>query len=58
MAEKLVTCWHGSKGGTFEENVIEMYSKKNAGKSVFVEQFIWTIKSKNYRSMSSISKII
>ena len=44
--------------GPLQENVKEIYSTKNDGKSLFTEQFIWTMKSKNYKSMSPISKIM
>ena len=33
-----------------------MYSTHNEGKSVFAERFIWTIKRKIYKYMTSVSK--
>ena len=39
-----------------EKNAIEMYSTHNEGKSVVVERFIRTLKSKIYKYMTSISK--
>ena len=39
-----------------EKNDIEMYSTTNEGKSVVAERFIWTIKNKIYKHMTSISK--
>ena len=39
-----------------EKNDIEMYSTHNEGKSVVAERFIWTIKNKIYKHLTSISK--
>ena len=39
-----------------EKNDIEMYSAHNEGKSVVAERFIWTIKNKIDKYMTSISK--
>ena len=39
-----------------KDNDIEKYSIHNEGKSVVVERFIRTLKSKIYRYMTSISK--
>ena len=41
-----------------EKNEIEMYSKYNEGKSVVAERFIRTLKSRIYKYMTSISKIV
>ena len=38
------------------KNVIEIYSTHNEGKSVVAERFIGTLKKKNYKYMTSISK--
>ena len=38
-----------------QKNNIEMYSAHNEGKSVVAERFIWTIKNKIYKRMTSIS---
>ena len=38
------------------KNDIEIYSARNEGKSVIVERFIRTLKSKIYKYMTSISK--
>ena len=40
----------------FEDNVIEMYSIHNEGKSVIAERFIRTLKNKIYKYMTAISK--
>ena len=39
-----------------KDNVIEMYSTNNEGKSVVAERFIRTLKTKIYKCMTSISK--
>ena len=39
-----------------EDNGIVMYSTHNEGKPVIAERFIRTLKSKNYKHMTSISK--
>ena len=39
-----------------EKNAIEMYSTHNEGKSVVTERFIRTLKNKNSKYMTSISK--
>ena len=39
-----------------KDNDIKMYSKHNEGKSVVVERFIRTLKTKIYKYMNSISK--
>ena len=39
-----------------KDNDIEMYSIHNEGKSVVVDRFIRTLKTKNYKYMASISK--
>ena len=39
-----------------KDNVIEMYSIHNAGKSVISERFIRTLKTKIYKYMTSVSK--
>ena len=39
-------------------NDIEMYSTHNDGKSVVAERFIITLKSKIYKYMTSVSKIV
>ena len=53
------------KGGEFynrstkpwlEKNDIEMYSTHNEERFVVAERFIWTIKNKIYKHMTSISK--
>ena len=41
-----------------QDNDIEMYSIHNEGKSVAAERFIRTLKSKIYKYMTSISKIV
>ena len=41
-----------------KDNDIEMYSIHNEGKSVAAERFIRTLKSKIYKYMTSISKIV
>ena len=38
------------------KNDIEIYSARNEGKSVIVERFIRTLKSKIYKYMTSIPK--
>ena len=38
------------------DNVIEMYSTHNEGKSVFAERFIRTLKNNIYKHMTSVSK--
>ena len=49
-----------NKGNYFrkwlKDNNIEMYSINNEGKSVFAERFIRTVKNKNYKYMTAISK--
>ena len=42
----------------FGENDIEMYSEHNEGKSVVAERFIWTLRNKIYKYMTSILKNI
>ena len=39
-----------------EKNATEMFSTHNEGKSVIAERFIRTLKNKNYKYMTSISK--
>ena len=39
-----------------QDNDIEMHSTHNDGKSVFVKRFIWILKNKIYKYMTSISK--
>ena len=39
-----------------EDNDIEIYSIHNKGKSVVAERFIWTLKTKIYKYMASISE--
>ena len=39
-----------------EKDAIEMHSTHNEGKSVFAKRFIWTLKNKIYKCMTSISK--
>ena len=39
-----------------EKSDIELYSTHNEGKSVRVERFIWTLKNKIYKYMTSILK--
>ena len=39
-----------------QDNNIEMYSTHNEGKSIVVERFLRTLKSKIYKCMTSISK--
>ena len=39
-----------------QDNDIAMYSTHNEGKSVVAERFIRTLKNKNYKYMTSISK--
>ena len=39
-----------------EKSDIEQYSTHNEGKSVRVERFIWTLKNKIYKYMTSILK--
>ena len=39
-----------------QDNDIAMYSTNNKGKSVVAERFIRTLKKKNYKYMTSISK--
>ena len=39
-----------------EKNDIETYATHNEGESVVAERFIWTIKNKIYKHMTSISK--
>ena len=41
-----------------QDNDIVMYSTNNEGKSVVAERFIRTLKSKIYKHMTSISKIV
>ena len=41
-----------------KDSDIEMYSINNIGKSVVAERFIRTLKSKIYKYMTSISKIV
>ena len=38
------------------KNDIEICSTHNEGKSVFAERFIWTLKNKIYKYMTSVSK--
>ena len=38
------------------KNDIETYATHNEGESVVAERFIWTIKNKIYKHMTSISK--
>ena len=42
----------------FKDNDIAMHSTHNEGKSVVVERFIRTLKTKIYKYMSSASKIL
>ena len=39
-----------------QDNIVEMYSTHNEGKSVAAERFIRTLKNKIYQYMTSISK--
>ena len=39
-----------------EKNGIEIYSTLNEGKSMVAERFIWTLKNKIYKYLTSISK--
>ena len=39
-----------------EKNDIKMYSTHDEGKSAFAERFIRTLKNKNYKHITSISK--
>ena len=39
-----------------KKNEIDMYSKRNRGKSVVAERFIRTLKNKFHKSMTSMSK--
>ena len=39
-----------------EKNAIKIYSTHNEGKSVAGERFMRTLKNKNYKYMTSISK--
>ena len=38
------------------DNDIEMYSIHNEGKSVAAERFIWTLRTKIYKYMTSVSQ--
>ena len=40
-----------------KDNDIEMYSIHNEGKSVVSERFIWILKTKIYKYMTSVSKM-
>ena len=40
-----------------QDDDIEMYSTHNEGKSVAAEIFIWTLKNKIYKYMTSVSKM-
>ena len=55
----------GDKGSEFynnplkrwlKDNDIAMYSTNNEGKSVVAERFIKTLRNKNYKYMTSVSK--
>ena len=39
-----------------KKNAIEIYSTLNEGKSMVAERFIWTLKNKTYKYLTSISK--
>ena len=39
-----------------KKNDIEMYSTHNEGKSVVAERFIWILKNKIYKYMTSVFK--
>ena len=39
-----------------EKNDMERHSTHNEGKSVIAERFIWTVKNKIYKYMTSVSK--
>ena len=50
--------YHRSIKSWLEKNDIEMYSTHSEVKSVVAERFIRIIKNKNYKHMTSISKIV
>ena len=41
-----------------KDNDIEMHSTHNEGKSVFAERFVRTLKTKIYKYITSVSKIV
>ena len=49
-------CYNNSFKKWLKDNNIEMHSTHNEGKSVVVERFIRTLKSKIYKHMTSVSK--
>ena len=56
MVYKFFEFYNRSMKSWLEKNDIEMYSAHNEGKSVVAERFIWTIKKKIYKYMTSILK--
>ena len=54
--EKWSEFYNASFKKWLQDNDIVMYSTHNEGKSVVAERFIRTLKSKNYKYMTSISK--
>ena len=55
---KRIEFYNSSFKKWLKDNDIEMNSIHNEGKSVLAERFIRTLKTKTYKSMTSISKNI
>ena len=52
---KFLSFWKDLRKKSFKSILTEIYSWKGVGNSIFVKQFIWAIKSKSYKSMTSTS---
>ena len=55
---KRIEFYNSSFKKWLKDNDIEMNSIRNEGKSILAERFIRTLKTKTYKSMTSISKNI
>ena len=56
MRDKGSEFYNNSLKRRLKDNDIAMYSTNNEGKSVVAERFIKTLRNKNYKYMTSVSK--
>ena len=56
MTDKGSEFYNNSLKRRLKDNDIAMYSTNNEGKSVVAERFIKTLRNKNYKYMTSVSK--
>ena len=56
MRDKGSEFYNNSLKRWLKDNDIAMYSTNNEGKSVVAERFIKTLRDKNYKYMTSVSK--